>query len=206
MATKKFTFAGLDEAQITEMIRHECGHVIVGRCLGFPPGGIILNEGGAGADSEHHLSFGSLHDMIEFIGKRIQVLYAGAISQSLDNNDRVQPELAKRFLQTNAKDDFNKIRELLRLFVGATQPGLTNDDFAKQLENTTRDLSLASAAIIEANVPLIKTIIADFIRNLQGAATISRIPLRTHTLSRTRIDALIVATPIINPNASTPGI
>ncbi len=65
-----FRFAGLNEMQITEMIRHECGHVIVGRYLGFPPGGIVLTPEGAGSDSEHVLSIGSLDEATEFMKRR----------------------------------------------------------------------------------------------------------------------------------------
>ena len=60
----KTLFLGRTEAQIDEMIRHECGHLLVARVLKFKTGGIKLTSENAGADIDIHLSFNSMRSAI----------------------------------------------------------------------------------------------------------------------------------------------
>jgi hypothetical protein len=198
-----FMFAGLNEAQIREMIRHECGHVVVGRALSFPPGDITLDKDGAGANSEHNLSLPSIVDACEYIKKRLQVLYAGAIAQSLDESNKTQRQNCRRFLETTAANDMAKIRELSRVLAGMTDPGLSNDNYAKKLATNAERFSEEAVTIVEANALLIKEMVESFIlglkENVKGAATLSRVPLTSYKFSSARIDALIANRPIIIP-------
>jgi hypothetical protein len=198
-----FNFAGLSEQQIREMILHEGGHVVVGRALGFPPGGIILKNDMAGADSDHLLSFPDKSDGIAYIEKRIQTLFAGAIAQSLNTSNKCQPAKCRQFLETSAMNDMAKIRELCRVMVGYSHPGLDLKGFGDKLAEEDARLSDAAVKTVEANAILIREIVEAFVlglkENVKGAATISKVRLTSYTFPSSKIDGLIHKTPIVAP-------
>jgi hypothetical protein len=70
-------------AQTTTVARHESGHLIVARSLGFPTGDIVLTTTEGGSEIDLYPSLPSLDDVKDFIEARIKVLYAGALAESL---------------------------------------------------------------------------------------------------------------------------
>jgi hypothetical protein len=75
-------------AALTATIRHECGHLIIARSLGFSTGGIKLSPTEAGASIDLLLSLKSLDEVLEFIERRVQVLYAGSLAESLNQKSK----------------------------------------------------------------------------------------------------------------------
>ncbi|BBO06296.1 hypothetical protein SG09_56460 [Bradyrhizobium ottawaense] len=200
-----FLFADLTEEQVRDMIRHECGHVVVGRALGFPPGSIVLKPDSAGADSDHHLSFPKMTDAIEFIEKRLTVLYAGSVAQSLDGKGKCQPSLCKRFLETTASDDMSKIRELSRVLVGMKDPGLDQSGYEQKLASNDIRFSNDALKIVEANAYLINELVDAFVlglkENIKATKTLSNTSLKSYTFTSTKIDSVIAKHPITLPAA-----
>jgi hypothetical protein len=198
-----FLFAGLTEQQVRDMIRHECGHVVVGRALGFPSGGILLTSESAGADSVHYLSFPETKDAISYIEKRVTVLYAGSISQSLGDNGKCQPAHCKKFLNTNAADDMSKMRELSRVLAGMTDPGLDQAAYTKKLADNEKRFSTDALRIVEANALLIGELVDAFVQalkeNIKAVKTISVAPLTQYKFAAERIDSVIAKRPISMP-------
>jgi hypothetical protein len=130
----------MPRAQTTaDYVRHECGHLVIARHLGFPTGCIRLTAKDASAQITLVPSIETLDDLKRFIEKRVQVLYAGAMAQSLrgrkgDNDD------ANEFLRTTANQDYAKARELVRLHTGVERTNATEDEFGAKLKQTDERL------------------------------------------------------------------
>src|SRR6202035_2113306 len=95
-------------------VRHECGHLVVAKCLRFETGLIRLEEHQAGAEIDLHLSLRNIEEIEEYVERRVQVLYAGVLAESLYRS-RVNVKRASDFLLSSAKDDFSKVKEMLRI-------------------------------------------------------------------------------------------
>jgi hypothetical protein len=106
----------------TDVVRHEFGHLITAKVLGFTTGPIELKEKSAGAQLELNVTHATLEDVATYIEKRIQVLYAGAIAECLNKNNTIDAPATKLKFQTTAADDFSKIREIMRIAVGIRHP------------------------------------------------------------------------------------
>jgi hypothetical protein len=116
-------------------VRHECGHLLLARNLGFPTGGIQLREKTAGAEIDLVLSLRNIEEQLTYLEKRIQVLFAGALAESI-RGGQVQGDVAFNLLDSptaSAGHDFAKIKELLRLWVGLRYPNATEKEFGDRL-------------------------------------------------------------------------
>ena len=125
---------------------HEAGHYIVGRVLGFEVGEIkirIMFANGFAGGTEITLlqKLNTIKEIIRYLEKRIQVLYAGVLSQSLEVNV-VNEDKANEYIQTtDGKDDFCKVRELLRILLNIKySPSETDKEIEKQLAEINDDL------------------------------------------------------------------
>lgn len=136
-------------------IRHEFGHIAVAKAHGFKTVGVLLMDDEAGAESNLCLSLPTLEDVKTHLRRRIQVLYAGSLAQSLNSAGKVDTAVCCKFLKQSARDDFRKIGELSRMLVGIEHPGLSPEDFQKQLTSAEHELSLEAATLVESKVKLI---------------------------------------------------
>ena len=103
-----------------DVIRHEVGHWVLAKCLGFRTGDIAIeilrhgnsygHNGAATIFPEPDIS--NLNALYEYIGNRICVLFAGVISQTLEKFN-INDTTAANLLEIDGTDDHNKIRELL---------------------------------------------------------------------------------------------
>jgi hypothetical protein len=139
---------------VTSTIRHECGHLVVARSLGFPTAGIHLSPTKAGAGIDLQLSFKTIDDVLEFIEKRVQVLYAGSLAESLSRN-KIQFEVADKLLMSTAANDFAKVRELVRMWVGLKHPDVTESKFEEKLTKANDRFYNKAAKLVESNADLI---------------------------------------------------
>lgn len=101
-----------------ELIRHELGHWIVARELGFKIGDIklnIFNNGHNGSSKIFPEPFIDTIDELEkYLINRICVLYAGVISQLIFLDEKLRTaEKSAYLLNTYAADDHGKIMELI---------------------------------------------------------------------------------------------
>ena len=85
---------------LMDMLRHECGHLITAKALGFTTGHIELQADRACAEIDLPLSMQSLDDVKAFLGRRVQVLYAGSIAQSLNPKGKANAPDTDKFLRS----------------------------------------------------------------------------------------------------------
>jgi hypothetical protein len=160
------------------LARHEAGHYVVARCLGFSPGEIRLKITGAHVIYPDHPGvwlrqhegscFVNLDEVLQtteavrdWLDRRIQALLAGALAQSL-GEEGPNGVLAAQFLETNAAGDHKIIQTFVLLARNMACPLPTSgDEGAAQnhvifKRNWDRALALVQteAAVIEglANV------------------------------------------------------
>lgn len=116
-----------------QIARHEMGHYLVARALGFATGGVTLtvtrdlrHKGGASINLVQPIS--SLQTMTAYLEARIMVLLAGAMAQSLSPScapkQRIDKSKATAILNGafGAERDDAKIRELRHLLRNLLHP------------------------------------------------------------------------------------
>jgi hypothetical protein len=122
----------------------------------------------------------------------VQVLYAGSLAESLVRN-KVQDDVANKLLVSTAANDFAKVRELLRMWVGLKHPGVPEGTFQERLTQVNEMLYGKAAKVVEDNSGLILDL-ADFVLGEWDAA---RKPLEIEPLvfriSKEKIDAFLVS-------------
>jgi hypothetical protein len=110
--------------RILMVAKHEFGHWLMAARLGFTPSDIEItithkgqgHRGGASITLQDEIK--SIDDVRSYTRRRIGVLFAGSFAESLSPLGEVNPQYAVQQLegeQGGAKDDFSKIRELLRI-------------------------------------------------------------------------------------------
>jgi hypothetical protein len=135
-----------------DYVRHECGHIVVGKVLGFVTGSIVIEDNMAGAGTDQYFSCPTIETVNDHVMRRVQVLYAGAIAQTLQGR-KIDPNACHVLFDgpasyNTAAHDFAKIKELLRLWIAIRYPGATNERFEKQLAKAVRVLSDSAAKIV----------------------------------------------------------
>ncbi|SLM30784.1 hypothetical protein MTBBW1_2410002 [Desulfamplus magnetovallimortis] len=108
----------IDRLNTNRVALHEVGHYIIARVLGFRTQGIKVNLN----DSENEAASGiilvkplvSTQEIINYLEKRVQVLFSGALSEAIVNG-KVDEDKACVCLKKNGKDDYSKARELIQL-------------------------------------------------------------------------------------------
>lgn len=113
---------------VKQVAQHEAGHYVVARVLGFKVGEISLMmtdfRGGHEAGSTIGLAMPlrTVEDSIQYLESRIQILYAGALSEALQNGE-IDNALATASLNTGGgARDFGKIQELMNLIRNLKSP------------------------------------------------------------------------------------
>lgn len=81
------------------------------------------------------VNINNLDDVKDYLDRRIQVLFAGSLAQSLTPSGVVDEDKANGFLNINAKDAYSKARELIHLLRSITYP-LSNDLLEVQAQLT----------------------------------------------------------------------
>lgn len=105
---------------VTPLARHEAGHYVIARILGFSAGALSLvmldHHGGHKGCSEFNptRALVTIDDIVNYSEDRTQVLYAGALAQSLSNG-KIDEAVAIKVLSEGGANDFAKARENIRL-------------------------------------------------------------------------------------------
>jgi hypothetical protein len=183
-------FGDLTLSQVREMVRHEAGHAVVARIQGFPAGKIFLMANRAGHEVNLIPSLTSASDTIEYITKRLKVLYAGVVAQSLDSDNRAHLTKCEGYFRDTASDDFSKIREIMRILVGSSKPGASYSEFAEELKRVEDAISDATVNLVRANAVSIKALTKFFVSKLDEANS-PQTMLQTFSLSGPQIDEFL---------------
>ncbi|MFN3769405.1 MAG: hypothetical protein ACK4TD_13625 [Ectopseudomonas guguanensis] len=121
------------------LIKHELGHWLTARHLGFPVGGITLRIDFAllprsqkpvfGHHGTAHIDptpiFNDLGDVEAYLIDRLTVLYAGVAAQIMDIDDP-SSDLTTELLNTDGASDLRVIQELMPIMQGIRSPCLTD--------------------------------------------------------------------------------
>ncbi|NTE94107.1 hypothetical protein G6L67_19750 [Agrobacterium tumefaciens] len=141
------------------VVRHEIGHWLVGIHHGFFCGdvkAVIHHRDGhyAQAAIELESDLRSLDLVTSYLRRRISVLYAGALAESMGTSDKVNETYAVRELEKRgAVNDHKGVRELLRVLRGiefGPRP-CTDEACNKQLKELVDELWADTKAVLEAN-------------------------------------------------------
>src|ERR1700730_2598824 len=101
-----------------DILRHEAGHLVAGKLLGFETGLIRLTEKDAGAEITLTPRLPDIAAIVDYIQRRVIVLYAGVASEALRGKTINQEQALNDYSNEIGMNDFAKIRELLLLLAG----------------------------------------------------------------------------------------
>jgi len=170
--------------------KHEAGHFIVGRVHGFWCGdcsATIVHANGAyhgGADIKLACSLTSLEDVRGYLERRIQVLYAGAVAESLTSLGKVDNQIAIDRLKSAAKDDYSKARELIQLVRSIQHPECKSEpEWQAQLNEIDSKMWNAAAVCVEAEHELIQGVAERLTDELMGAGLGATATLRAEEVN-----------------------
>jgi hypothetical protein len=152
--------------QIVSSVRHEFGHLVIAKVVGFSTGDIKLKTSQAGAQVDLLPTFSTLANVQDYCERRIKVLYAGPCAEAL-NGGRVDLNAGRRLLMTTSANDHAKIRELTRIICGVTCPSIKDvAEFAHQLKEIDNALAEETVRMVEQDASLIKNLTVFFMKKL----------------------------------------
>lgn len=129
---------------VETIARHEIGHAVIARSMGFKTGDIFIqlfgNDGSHKGATTIFLEqrTQTISDVLEFIENRIVVLMAGTMSEA-PSYEKVGDEFDEKF--KNSISDKEKTEELIRLSLNiqGRLADLDRKDYCKVLRNRARD-------------------------------------------------------------------
>ncbi len=126
-------------ARALRVARHEAGHYVTARVLGFRAGPCSIridfpidHRGGAGVELATALT--SVDDVADYLERRVQVLYAGTLAEAMSEGVIDQPK-AIEYLKTGSARDHAKVRELINILRNIKYPE------TQALERTQKELT-----------------------------------------------------------------
>jgi hypothetical protein len=177
-----------------DYVRHECGHLIAAKVLGFQTGGIVLESDKLGAQIDLHFSCANISEVSDFLMRRVQVLYAGAIAQTLQGRT-IDPTQCRFLFEGpppnggTAAHDFAKLKELLRLWIAIRYPNATFDLFKMKLKKADLVLSNAAAKLIISEATIIHDLTNQFMTRYNSFKRTHKKSTRFE-MTKAEIDAL----------------
>jgi hypothetical protein len=155
-----------DQKRIKLICNHEAGHYIVGRELSFKTHGITIvvqpfqGHSATAVIEPWTPNIDELEKLREYLERRIQVLYAGAISEAMDEIGNYNSEYALKEWRTGgAMNDHAKIRELVQTLRNINYPSTIDQPNAqKELDFLDLDLIRKAGAIISTRLNFIQGI------------------------------------------------
>jgi hypothetical protein len=125
----------LPERKPIEILRHESGHLVIGRVLGFECTGMVFEKTHAGAQSNQKPIFSEQAQVSAYLKMRIVVLYAGVLAESL-NQGKVQNDQAIKLANGyQGSDDHQKVSEYSRIVAGIDCGDRAFDEVWKETES-----------------------------------------------------------------------
>ncbi len=103
------------ERTIVDICRHESGHQVIARVLGFEAGDMEFKDLQAGSTFTGTAELNTVDEIVDWVSRRSIVLYAGAIAEAIEDGE-IRSEYALCFYKNYvANDDYRKISEFVRL-------------------------------------------------------------------------------------------
>lgn len=147
---KRYQSGPLDPQAYPSVLRvakHEAGHYVAGRVLGFRSDGFAVTfrdaygedySGTAGIFLNAHLP--TVESIAGYAERRVQVLFAGAFAESLGmGTGRVHAERAVEYLQKGGAHDFAKAREQMQLLLSLRHGRLDDERGSDSLIQAIND-------------------------------------------------------------------
>jgi hypothetical protein len=155
------TDAGFQRA--VDYVRHECGHLVAAKVLGFETGFIALRGHQAEAEIVLNPRINDLEQLRSYLERRIQVLYAGSLAQALRSSS-VNEDYVCDFLESTANQDFAKVRELLKVCAGIGHYGSSEEEFDARIKEINDRAYSNAMSIVVQNREAIRELAVYFLR------------------------------------------
>ena len=176
---------------IMKVARHEVGHMIAAKAMGFKTGGITIelidNHGAHKGGAEITLCrplqpLRTVDDIGRFIIDRVVVLWAAALAETA-RDGKADQEAACACLKTGGGvQDHAKVTELLNLLRNLRHPDTATDEERQaELTSIEQEVWARTVAVVEADEPLIAGMAGRVAHLVKMTAT-------TYTLSAAEID------------------
>lgn len=143
------------DAYKSKVIRHEVGHWVVAKVLGYEVGEIAIRINQVAQFSSHnahahidlHPSLRSINEIEQFLIDRISILWAGMFYQSTIDNRRIET-----IRDTDGANDYSKLRELCFILRGIRYPeNDSRDTELEQMKNIADECWSKAKEIINTN-------------------------------------------------------
>lgn len=139
--------------------KHEVGHWTMAERTGFRGRSINITltdfQGGHRGHSEITLAtdLKELQEVDAYLGLRIQVLFAGAIAETLDHQGQVDQARACHILEHDSGvHDFAKVRELLQILRSIRfSPPETEAQYLEQVRSIQNEIWIKAVTAVEAD-------------------------------------------------------
>lgn len=156
-----------------DVIRHELGHWVASRLQGFTTGAIRVFDDHASAELDLVVpALSDAGDIVAYIRRRITVLYAGMIAESLLSETDIDAKKVEHLRETTSSDDYGKIKELLRVWGGMrVTVGANPIDFQNVVQGLEIEIANETAAMIVANAKAIRAAAWEFDKRLKARNT-----------------------------------
>jgi hypothetical protein len=173
----------MPEDQVRADIRHEFGHLVVAKVLGFQTGEVQLGPTEARAEIWLRPTLKSVQGVADYARRRVKVLYAGAGAQALNKHGEVEPNQVEQLLRTTSNTDHAKIRELLRIISAIEHPdAVADEERGRVTTSLDTELRLQTGEQVEKHSALILALTEFFMERKEPGRV-------SFTLSAADIDA-----------------
>jgi len=152
-----------DSVRMRKICYHEAGHYVLAREKQFKTQGISVlfyfpkgHSGESGIEPWNPM-IRTIPDIENYIKRRVQVLYAGAIAEAMDIDGNYDSEYAlNEWKNGGSKNDYAKFRELIHVLRNISFPETTDEKIAqKQLNEIEDKLIVESGEIVQKRIKLI---------------------------------------------------
>jgi len=143
---------------VLRVAKHEAGHYIAGRVLGFRSDGFAVTFSDPSGESYSgtagiflNANLPTVESIADYAERRVQVLFAGVFAESLrQGTGRVDAEKAADYLQKGGASDFGKAREQMQLLLSLRHGRLDDERGSDSLIQAINDeLWLKARLLVE---------------------------------------------------------
>lgn len=147
-----------DRQRALAVARHECGHYIAARVLGFEPGKLavtMLHPYGHRGVSEQtlHQNVETKEQVLDFLERRAQVLCAGVIAEATSSAGVYDNDAAVKLMREGggADQDYGKYREIIYLMRNISFGDTTDDaEIEEQLNEIEKTIWSKASELVQA--------------------------------------------------------
>jgi len=164
-----------DIDRVRKICNHEAGHYVVARENNFRTHGISAlfnypkgHSGDSGIEPWNP-SISSIPDIEDYLERRVQVLYAGAIAEAMDIEGNYNSDYSlNEWRNGSSQNDYAKFRELIHVLRNIRHPETDDEQTAqKQLDEIDQMLIQKTDAIVYKRIKLIHGIGDTLFRKVQ---------------------------------------